>query len=58
MRVSGEHTIEDTPDGCRLVNEFVVDGRVPGVERFFERNLDGELTNLERALREDLEVTA
>jgi carbon monoxide dehydrogenase subunit G len=58
MRVSGEHTVEPTETGARLVNEFVVDGRVPGVERFFERNLDRELENLEAALREELEVTA
>jgi carbon monoxide dehydrogenase subunit G len=56
--VTGEHTIEETEGGCRLVNEFVVDGRLPGVERFFERNLDTELKNLEAALRRDLGVTA
>jgi carbon monoxide dehydrogenase subunit G len=55
FRVTGEHTIEPTETGTRLVNEFVVDGRVPGVERFFERNLDTELENLERALRQSVE---
>jgi carbon monoxide dehydrogenase subunit G len=55
MRVTGEHTIEETETGCRLQNEFVVDGRVPGVERFFKRNLDRELENLEAALRDELE---
>lgn len=54
MRVTGEHTIEETETGSRLVNEFVVDGRVPGVEGFFKRNLDRELDNLEAALREEL----
>ena len=58
MRVTGEHTIEEHADGCRLVNEFVVDGRLPGVETFFERNLDDELDNLEAALRRELEPTA
>jgi carbon monoxide dehydrogenase subunit G len=58
MRVTGEHTIQETDDGCQLVNEFVVDGRVPGVERFFRRNLDEELDNLEHALRSALEVKA
>ena len=55
MRVVGEHRIEDR-DGQRtfLHNEFVVEGRLPGVERFFRRNLDRELDNLERALRADL----
>ncbi|KTG11185.1 SRPBCC family protein [Haloferax profundi] len=58
MRVTGEHTIESSDEGCRLVNEFVVDGRLPGVETFFERNLDRELDNLEAALRQELESTA
>jgi carbon monoxide dehydrogenase subunit G len=55
FRVTGEHIIEPTDGGSRLINEFVVDGRVPGVERFFERNLDSELDNLERALRRAVE---
>jgi carbon monoxide dehydrogenase subunit G len=55
MNVQGEHTLEPTDDGgTRLVNRFVVDGRVPGVERYFKGKLDGELENLERAIREDL----
>lgn len=57
IRVTGEHTVEATDGGSRLTNEFVVDGQFPGVERFFERNLDDELTNLERALRADLRTT-
>jgi carbon monoxide dehydrogenase subunit G len=58
MRVTGEHRIEDTKTGCRLHNEFVVDGRLPGVERFFKKRLDTELDNLESALRRDLELPA
>jgi carbon monoxide dehydrogenase subunit G len=58
MRVTGTHTAESTDDGCRLENEFVVEGRVPGVERFFKRNLDRELDNLEQALRRDLGLHA
>lgn len=58
LRVTGEHTIEEREGGCQLVNEFVVDGRVPGVEKFFKRNLDRELENLETALRRELELTA
>lgn len=54
LRVTGEHTVEATDGGSRLVNEFVVEGEVPGVERFFERNFEAELDNLERALREYL----
>jgi len=53
--IVGEHELEATPDGTRLVNRFVVDGKLPGVERFFRRNLGDELDNLEAALRADLE---
>lgn len=57
MRVQGEQELEPTDDGgTRVTNRFVVDGRLPGVERFFERNLDGELANLETALTDYLEV--
>lgn len=55
FNVTGEHRITDTTEGCRMDNEFVVEGRLPGVERFFKRNFDGELDNLERALREDID---
>jgi len=55
MRVSGEHRLEAVDGGTRLTNTFVVDGRLPGVERFFKRNLDRELSNLEDALRAALE---
>jgi len=36
----------------------VVDGRLPGVESFFERNFDAELDNLEDALRASFGTTA
>lgn len=55
MHVTGEHHLEETDEGCRLSNEFVVDGDLPGVERFFKRNLDSELENLERSIREYLD---
>ncbi len=54
MNVTGEHTIEETEEGSRLINEFVVEGRLPGVERFFKRNLDSEMENLERSLADHL----
>jgi len=54
--VTGEHEIEATADGSRLTNRFVVDGRLPGVERFFKRNLDRELENLEKTLRADIDA--
>ncbi|WP_254271153.1 CoxG family protein [Haloarcula marina] len=56
MQVQGEHELEETDEGTRLTNRFVVDGKLPGVERFFKRNLDGEMQNLEQALRDHLEV--
>ncbi|WP_433624515.1 SRPBCC family protein [Halomicrococcus sp. NG-SE-24] len=55
MHVVGEHEIEPTDDGCRLVNRFVVDGRLPGIERYFKRHLNDELSNLEAALRREVE---
>ncbi|WP_135302946.1 SRPBCC family protein [Haloarcula amylovorans] len=59
MTVQGEHELEPTDDGgTRLTNRFIVDGKLPGVERFFKRNLDGEMQNLEQALRDELEVEA
>jgi carbon monoxide dehydrogenase subunit G len=58
MHVQGEHWIEPSESGCTLTNRFVVEGRLPGVEGFFERNLDTELSNIETALRRDLELEA
>ncbi|ADB60616.1 Polyketide cyclase/dehydrase [Haloterrigena turkmenica DSM 5511] len=54
MDVTGEHEIVETDDGTRLENRFIVDGKLPGVEKFFKRNLDDELRNLQRALERDL----
>ena len=54
MEVTGEHEIVETDDGTRLENRFVVDGKLPGVEKFFKRNLDSELENLRRALERNL----
>lgn len=51
FRVTGEHELESTEEGCRLTNRFVVEGRLPGVETFFERRLDAELENLADAIR-------
>ena len=56
MHVTGEHRIVKTERGSRLENMFVVEGRVPGVETFFKRNLDGELENLRRALERDIQA--
>ncbi|QHS15716.1 CoxG family protein [Halopenitus persicus] len=58
FRVTGEHTIVEEDGTSRLENEFVVEGRLPGVERFFERNFEAEIENLERALHEDVAAGA
>jgi carbon monoxide dehydrogenase subunit G len=54
MHVVGEHELEEIEGGTRLTNRFVVDGKLPGVERFFKRNMEGEFDNLEDALLEEL----
>lgn len=54
LTVRGEHELEPTESGTRLRNRFVVDGKIPGVERFFERQFDSELDNLETAIEEAL----
>jgi carbon monoxide dehydrogenase subunit G len=58
LRVVGEHELEAIDGGTRLVTRFTVDGKLPGVERFFKRQMDDELGNLESALREDLGIEA
>ena len=59
MRVQGEQELVATDEGgTEVTNRFVVDGKLPGVERFFKRNLDDELQHLETALREYLELEA
>ena len=55
--IVGEHELEETVKGTRLTNRFVVDGKLPGVERFFSRNLGDEMDNLEAAIRADLGLT-
>jgi len=46
MDVTGEHELTETETGCRVRNRFVVDGKIPGVERFFKRNIDDEIDNI------------
>ncbi len=58
LRVTGRHTIDSDGETTTLRNEFVVDGRLPGVERFFKKNFEAELDNLEAALREELGLKA
>ena len=56
MNVQGEHELEPADGGTTLTNRFVVEGRLPGVERFFKRNFNEELDRLDAALREDMEL--
>ena len=56
MHVVGEHELEEIEGGTRLTNRFVVDGKVPGVERFFNRNMEAEFDNLEDALAAELDL--
>ena len=46
MDVSGEHELTETDDGCLVRSRFIVDGKLPGVERFFRRNIDDEIENI------------
>lgn len=56
FRVIGRHELTETADGTQLRNSFEVDGRLPGVERFFKKNIDAELESLEAAIFEDLGI--
>ncbi|QLD86736.1 SRPBCC family protein [Natronomonas halophila] len=56
MEVTGEHILESTDTGCRVTNRFVVNGKVPGVEKFFQRRIDAEIDNLFTMLKDELEV--
>ena len=58
MHVVGEHELEPTDEGTELTNRFTVEGRLPGVERFFKRNLETEFDNLEDAIFDDLGLRA
>ena len=55
MRVVGEHEVEPTDVGSRVTSRFVVDGKLPGIESYFRKNLDRELGNLERELKAEVE---
>lgn len=44
--VQGEHELTELDAGTQVRSRFAVDGKLPGVETYFERNIDGELSNL------------
>ncbi|MEF8809090.1 SRPBCC family protein [Natronomonas sp.] len=54
MEVTGEHILESTDTGCRVTNRFVVNGKVPGVEKFFQKRIDEEIDNLFDMLEDEL----
>lgn len=54
LNVIGEHELEPTDGGTRLDNRFTVEGEAPGIEEYFEQQLDNEFDNFETALRNDL----
>ncbi len=54
MTVTGEHELTETESGCRVVNRFVVDGKVPGVERFFKRNIDSQIENFRQTILDSI----
>lgn len=56
FRVVGEHELTEADGTTILTNTFTVDGKIPGVERFFKSNIDQELENLERAILDYLDV--
>jgi carbon monoxide dehydrogenase subunit G len=56
MHVVGEHELEESDGGTIVRTRFVVEGHLPGVERFFKRNMEAEFDNLEDAMCEHLGV--
>lgn len=56
FHVVGQHELTEDNGHTKLRNSFSVDGRIPGVERFFKKNIDAELDNLEQAIRDDLGI--
>lgn len=56
MQVTGEHVLTPRNGSTRVENRFVVEGRLPGVERFFDRSFGDELENLRLAIERDLET--
>ena len=55
LDVTGRHEIRETEGGTELLSRFDVDGRLPGVERYFTRTLDDELDNLRRLAEQSFE---
>lgn len=56
MDIAGEHEITETADGCEVTNRFRVDGKFPGVEHFFENNIDTEIENMTKLVADRLRI--
>ena len=56
LHVIGEHHLESSEGSTHMINQFTVEGEIPGIERYFEQNFDDEPENLETALRTELET--
>ena len=57
MDVVGEHALSMDGDITTITNRFRVDGKLPGVEGFFERNIDREIERLRRHVIDQLSKT-
>lgn len=56
MDIAGEHEIAKTDSGCTVKNRFRVEGKFPGVERFFEKNIDKEMENMTKLATDRLAI--
>jgi hypothetical protein len=53
--VRGVHDVEPVDEAhTALDTAFIVDGKIPGVERFFQEHLDEELQHLASALQAEV----
>ena len=51
LEVRGTHRLLTVENGTKLRTRLVVAGGLPGIEGYFERQLDQELANIEAALQ-------
>lgn len=50
--LTGRHELVTVDGGCQVTSEFDVDQHIPGVEEYFQEQLDAELRRLEQAIFE------
>lgn len=56
MSVEGEHEISRDDDGSVVRNRFRVNGKFPGVESFFERQIDDEIRGMIEQVAHQLSI--